>query len=153
MERSALPNDFKEFLNLLNRHEVRYMVVGGYAVGYHGYPRTTNDLDVWVAADQKNIAGLLIALNAFGFSDPAMQQWAQSPRKTLRMGYPPVQIEVLTQISGVEFEQAHARRIEASFDDVSVFVISIGDLRANKRAAGRAKDQDDLLNLPKSDEK
>ena len=99
-----LPPDFKEFLQLLNRYEVEYLLIGGYAVGYHGYPRATGDMDVWVATTPANAAKLLTVLSDFGFgATGATVELFQQPQKVIRMGNPPLRIEVLTSISGVDF--------------------------------------------------
>jgi len=143
-----LPDDFKEFLNLLNGVGIRYMIVGGYAVAYYGFPRATKDIDVWVESGAPNIESLARVLKEFGFTDPVLDEWVKSPEKTLRMGYPPVRIEVLTGITGVEFNQAYGRCIEADLDGVVVRLISLEDLKTNKQAAGRHHDLADLENLP-----
>ncbi|MBI1367430.1 MAG: hypothetical protein GC162_02125 [Planctomycetes bacterium] len=144
-----LPSDFKEFLRLLSSTGVEYLLVGGYAVGYHGYPRTTGDLDLWIATDKTNAQRITQALNAYGFDDPSVEpKLFQTPEKIIRMGVPPMRIELLTTISGVDFRDCYARRIVAEIDGVQVSIIHPNDLRANKRAAGRTKDQDDLEHLP-----
>jgi hypothetical protein len=146
---TRLQADFKDFLNLLNAHRVEYLLIGGYAVGYHGYPRATVDLDVWVARTPANAARLLDALRAFGFSDPVLTpDLFLREGQIVRMGVPPFRIEIATTISGVDFPTCHARRIDATIDDVQVPVIDLASLRLNKRAAGRFKDLDDLENLP-----
>ena len=116
-----LPLDFKEFLKLLNENEVRYLLIGGYAVGYHGYPRATNDMDVWIAVHPEN-AG--------------------------RMGVPPMRLEISTGISGVDFEECFASRIVDALDGIQVNIIDLPHLKTNKKAAGCLKDLADLENLP-----
>ncbi len=149
MERVELHSDFKEFLRFLNDADARYLVIGGYAVAYHGYPRATNDLDVWIDSDPDNIRKVGDVLRRFGFTDPTVtQQWMRDPRKMLRMGYPPVRIEVRTEIAGVSFQEAHPRRVDDTIDDVEVHLIGLHELKKNKRAAGRHKDLADLENLP-----
>lgn len=143
-----LPSDFKEFLRLLNQAKVEYLVIGGYAVGFHGHPRATKDIDVWTSADAANIKRLVDVLKEFGFDMPLLEQWKQNPIKTLRMGYPPARIEVLTVITGIEFKDAFPDRVSATLDGVPVSIIGLADLRANKRAAGRPQDLHDLENLP-----
>ena len=146
-----LPPDFKEFLALLNSEKIEYLVVGGYAVGYHGYPRPTGDLDVWIAMDPDNAARLVGALAKFGFGAAgATRELFLTPGRVVRMGVPPVRIEVLSSISGVEFAACRARQVDAMIDGVPVRVISRQDLIANKRAAGRGKDLDDLKHLERS---
>jgi hypothetical protein len=140
-----LPKDFKEFLNLLNQHKVLYLIVGGYAVGYYGYPRATGDIDVWVQATKRNSLDLKNALEAFGFniSEIAYDSMLQ-PGKILRLGYPPLRIEILNTISGVQFQDCYERRNECYLDEIKVPMISFHDLLANKKAAGRPKDLADV---------
>ena len=144
----TLPPDFKEFLRLLNTHGVEYLLIGGYAVGYHGYPRATNDMDIWIAASEENARRVSHALVAFGFRPETVppELFAQVG-KVFRLGVAPVRLEILTRISGVRFEDAYPRRTVAQLEDVSFNVISLDDLRANKKAAGRPKDLGDLDNL------
>ncbi len=145
-----LPPDFREFFQLLNANRVEYLLVGGYAVGYHGYPRATVDLDVWVATSPENAHRLLAALEQFGFGKDAGTsiELLTQPGNVIRMGSPPLRIEIQTVISGVGFAECYSRRVMAGLDGVPVSVISAEDLKANKRAAGRLKDLNDLENLP-----
>jgi predicted nucleotidyltransferase len=143
-----LPRDFKEFLLLLNSEKIDYMLVGGYAVSYHGYPRPTGDLDVWIAMDRSNAERVVKALAKFGFGDAgATPDLFLAPGKVVRMGNPPVRIEIISSISGVDFAPCRSRRIDAVLDGVPVHVIALADLVANKRAAGRPKDLNDLSHL------
>ena len=143
-----LPTEFKEFLNLLNSGGVDYLVVGGYAVAFHGHPRATGDLDLWIATSQDNVARVRRALGEFGFSKELV---ASAPLdvagKVIRMGNPPLRIELLTSVSGVDFDACHRRRETEIVDAVEIAFISLADLRANKRAAGRAQDIADLEEL------
>jgi hypothetical protein len=143
-----LSPDFKEFLKLLNAHDVRYLLIGGYAVGYHGYPRATEDLDIWVAVHPDNARKIVGVLKLFGLDDPALTPdlFLQQP-KIIRMGYPPMRLEITTSISGVEFDECYLSRIVDTLDDVSVNVIDLEHLKKNKKASGRAKDIADLENL------
>jgi predicted nucleotidyltransferase len=146
-----LPPDFKEFLRLLNSEKIEYLLVGGYAVAHYGYPRPTGDLDIWVAVHPDTAVKLVAVLRAFGFgSAGATPSVFLTPGKVIRMGLPPVRIELLTGISGVVFNEAFARRVSAVIDGVEVSVISRDDLIANKAAAGRAKDLNDLEHLRQS---
>jgi predicted nucleotidyltransferase len=144
-----LPPDFKEFLRLLNAHHVEYLLIGGYAVAYHGHPRATGDIDIWVAMDPLNAERIVAVLKEFGFDLPNL-----SPHlflhddQIIRMGVPPLRIEIATTISGVTFEDCYAVRIVDEIDGVSVNLIDLDNLKANKKAAGRYKDLDDLENLP-----
>jgi hypothetical protein len=134
---------------LLNANRVDYLLVGGYAVGLHGYPRATVDLDVWVRATGDNAERILHALRAFGFELPELEpSLFTDPRSIVRFGVPPFRIEVMTAIDGVEFGPCRTRAVEFDMDDVRVPVISLVDLKTNKRAAGRHKDLADIENLP-----
>jgi len=145
---TPLPQDFRDFLKLLNSEGVEYLVVGGYAVSYHGYPRPTGDLDVWIAVEINNARRLKTVLQKFGFAqDPRRPEDFLVPGLVFRMGVPPVRIEVLTGVTGVEFAACYARRVEAEFDGVIVKIIGRDDLLTNKRAAGRHKDLDDVGRL------
>lgn len=144
-----LPKDFVEFLQLLNSNDVEYLVIGGYAVGLYGYPRATVDLDVWVASTPANAAKLVSVLRQFGFDTPALSpELFTQKNKVIRMGNPPIRIEILTTISGVEFSACYARRNPVNLAGLTVDFIHPADLITNKRAAGRHKDLDDLENLP-----
>lgn len=149
MDEPLLSSDFKEFLRLLNAHGVEYLLVGGYAVGLHGYPRATVDLDVWVNATPTNAERVLAALRAFGFGAPNLvPRLFIDPLSIVRFGLPPFRIEIMTTIDGVEFAPCHARALACDLDGVVVPVIALDDLKTNKRASGRNKDLADLDNLP-----
>jgi hypothetical protein len=144
-----LPPDFKEFLQLLNEHDVRYLLIGGYAVGYHGYPRATVDMDIWVALQPDNARRVVSALQAFGFGLPELtEDLFLLPDKIIRMGVPPLRLEILTSISGVEFEECFNNRVVDMIDGVEVNLIGLDHLKQNKQASGRYKDLSDLDNLP-----
>jgi predicted nucleotidyltransferase len=143
-----LPNDFKEFLRLLNSNGVEYMLVGGYAVGFHGYPRTTGDMDIWVATNARNAEKIVDVLRRFGFGQAELKKALfMTADNVVRMGVPPIRIELITSISGVEFDQCFQRAVTADIDGIAIPVIALDDLRANKRAANRAKDRGDLEEL------
>jgi hypothetical protein len=143
---TALPKDFKEFLLLLNSNSVRYLLIGGYAINFYGYSRNTQDLDVWVAIAPDNAAKIAASLNAFGFLDATGDLFLEESR-VVRMGVPPMRIELLTTISGVEFDGCYARRHIEQIDEVEVPIISPEDLHTNKLAAGRLKDLVDAQRL------
>lgn len=146
-----LPQDFKDFLKLLNSHGVDYLLVGGYAVCFHGYPRYTGDMDIWIAVGETNAVRLVEALREFGFDLPGLSKelFLQESRMT-QLGREPVKIEILNRISGVDFAQARRRCVTYQVDELSIPVIGISDLRANKLASARPKDLADLDNLPPS---
>jgi predicted dehydrogenase len=144
-----LPPDFKEFLRLLNDHEVEYLLVGGYAVAYHGYPRATADMDIWVAIHPRNAQRLVAAIRAFGFDMPELSPDVfLKEDQVIRMGVPPVRIEIVTSATGVNFKACYAERIIDELDGVVVTVINLEHLKINKKAAGRHRDLDDLEHLP-----
>jgi hypothetical protein len=124
-------------------------LIGGYAVGYHGYPRTTGDLDVWVSPDSANAAKVADVLYQFGFSPSSISVNDLSKENQLiRFGVPPLRIEIHTSISGVGFAECFARRVDGFVDGVPAQLIRFEDLKTNKRASGRLKDLLDLENLP-----
>lgn len=149
MATTRIPPDFVAFLRLLNAHRVEYLLIGGYAVGYHGYPRPTGDLDVWIATHPDNAERVLQVLTAFGFGETGITaDELTTPQKVFRMGLPPVRIELQTTISGVQFADSYTRAVHDEIEGVPVRIISLGDLRRNKHAAGRTKDLADLEHLP-----
>jgi len=149
MGTSLLPPDFKDFLKLLNSKQVDYLLIGGYAVGYHGYSRATADMDIWVASYPRNAEKMVEVLREFGFAVEGLSADLFLKENTvIRMGVPPFRIEVLTTISGVSFEECYNERATDTLDDVEVNLISLKHLKANKKAAGRLKDLTDLEYLP-----
>ena len=149
MDPIEFPNDFSEFLRLLNRHEVDYLLIGGFAVALHGYPRATADMDVWVARNTQNAGRIVAALREFGFDIPTLTaELFLDPDHIVRMGNAPLRIEVLMNIDGVDYEECASRSIVHLVNGSPIPVISLDDLKMNKRASGRAKDLNDLENLP-----
>jgi predicted nucleotidyltransferase len=135
-------------LKLLNSHKVEYLLIGGYAVGYHGYPRATADMDLWVAIHQENAEKLVVVLKEFGFDVPELSvNLFLKADQIVRMGIPPMRIELLTTISGVSFEECYSEQIIDVIDGVEVSIINLRHLKLNKQASGRHKDLDDLKNL------
>jgi predicted nucleotidyltransferase len=144
-----LPPDFKDFLRLLNDHQVKYLLVGGYAVGYYGYPRATADMDIWVAIHSQNADKLVSVLKEFGFDFPELSaELFLKKDQIIRMGVPPIRIEIITTISGVTFDECYSELLEETLDGVKVNLISLEHLKINKKASGRHKDLNDLENLP-----
>ena len=149
MATTRLPHDFKEFLKLLNAHNVEYLLIGGYAVGFHGYPRATADMDIWTAVNPVNAERIVAALKEFGFDLPELSpQLFLKEWQIIRLGVPPVRIEIATTISGVSFNDCFAERIVDILDGVKVNLISLNHLKANKKASGRHQDLADLEKLP-----
>lgn len=137
--------DFREFLALLNAHEVKFMIVGGYALAFHGAPRFTGDIDVFVKPDHENAKRIIKALADFGFNslDLTIDDF-QDQNKVIQLGLPPVRIDIITSISGVTWEEADASKESGNFGDVSVFYIGKAQFVTNKRTIGRKKDIADL---------
>ncbi len=143
-----LPPDFKDFLRLLNANKVEYLLIGGYAVGYHGYPRATIDLDIWIAINSENASRIIKTIHDFGFDNPEItENLFLDKDKIVRMGHPPLRIEIMTGISGVEFKACYDDKIIMKIEDVDVNLISLKHLKENKKAANRHKDLDDLEHL------
>jgi hypothetical protein len=137
--------DFLEFLKLLNVHDVEYLLVGGYAVAYHGYPRMTMDMDIWIKISDRNAQNIVKAIREFGFNTDNLNEELFNKMDTIvRMGKKPQLIEIMTTISGVEFDSCYTRRIKKNIDGTDVSIISCEDLKLNKIAAGRSKDIADL---------
>ena len=144
--------DFREFIQALNDHAVRYLVIGGYAVAFHGEPRYTKDLDIWVQMSSENAARLVRALDAFGFG--SLNLTAQdflAPDEVVQLGYPPNRIDLLVSLQGVDFETCYTLRVETVMDDVLVNFIDLENLKKNKQATGRLQDLADLENLMKGE--
>ena len=149
MDTIRFPTELREFLKLLGDHHVEYLLIGGYAVGYYGYPRATGDMDIWIAIDQSNARKVIAALAEFGFGDTDMpSDLFLGPDQIVRMGNTPLRIEILTTISGVNFAEAYPERVVDEIDGIAVSIISREHLKTNKLASGRPKDLGDLDNLP-----
>jgi hypothetical protein len=144
-----LPPDFKDFLRLLNEEQVEYLLVGGYAVGFHGYPRMTKDLDVWVAISPENAARLVRVLQRFGFSLKSLStEPFLNERKVLKIGIEPLRIDIITSIPGVQFSGCYVNKIDYLFDGIHINLINLEDLKTSKRVCGRRQDLKDLDELP-----
>ena len=146
---TKLPRDFREFLSLLKKHGVEYLLIGGYAVGYYGYPRATHDMDVWMAARHDNAERMVSALREFGFDTPDLTaDFFLGEARIVRMGVPPMRLEIITAISGVTFAECYPERVTDMVDGVEISFISLRHLKTNKKASGRHKDLSDLEYLP-----
>jgi hypothetical protein len=149
MAKIELHPDFKDFLRLLTSCNVRYLLVGGYAVGYHGYPRATGDMDIWIEISESNSINVASAFRDFGMPDEAISKdLFLEKNKVIRIGVPPVRLEVITSASGVDFNDCYANREVVEIDGIPINLISLQDLKKNKRAAGRHKDMEDIEHLP-----
>ena len=144
---------YRELLQLLNEFQVEYLIVGGFAVMKYGEPRYTKDLDVWVHNSPQNSVRVVEALNKFGAPlehDGITAQTFTEKQVVYQIGIAPVRIDILTEITGVEFADAWTKRVGSTFFGVPVHFISLDDLMANKQALGRSSDLNDLKQNPKS---
>lgn len=150
MGKLALPQDFKDLLKLLLDHEVRFLIVGGYAVVFHGYPRFTGDLNIWVDNTESNAAKIVASLKQFGFDSPNLKAEMFMAKDSLtRMGVEPMKIEIFTHISGLIFANSFINAATLKIEDsISIPFLSLEDLKKSKRSSGRAQDIADLENLP-----
>ena len=145
---SLLPDDWRDFLAVLDKHQVDYMLVGGVALGVHGHVRYTRDLDVWFRGTEHNATRLISALRDFGFQS-LQSSTAEfcKPRAMLALGLEPNKIELINFADGVDFDACFQNRIIVPLDGVAVSVIGLDDLRKNKKAVGRLQDLADLEQL------
>ena len=147
-----LDKDFNEFVELFLEHNVRFLIVGGYALAAHGLPRATGDLDAWVWINPENAQNIMRALNAFGFQNLSLTESDFSREDSIiQLGYPPFRIDILTSIDGVAFDQAWEKKIVVELNGMKVPFIGREDLIANKKAAGRAQDLADVSRLTSED--
>ena len=143
-----LDADLRALLALLTEHRVEYLVVGGHAVAFHGYPRFTEDLDLYVRAEPDNASRVIAALEAFGFASLGLTiaDFVADDR-VVQLGRAPNRVDFLTRLRGVDFEGAWARRVGGELGDVAVWILSRSDLLKNKRATGRPQDLADAAAL------
>jgi hypothetical protein len=140
--------DFEDFLRLLEEHRVEYMIVGGYAVAFHGFPRFTKDIDIFFAGDPDNLPRLHAALVAFGFqAETVSVETLARPDSVLSIGREPVRIDLLNGIAGVSFAEARGNTVRGRYGSVPVTFIGREDLLRNKRATGRVRDMGDVEEL------
>lgn len=144
----VINQDFKEFIRLLNQNSVKYLVVGGYAVAFHGHPRYTKDLDLWIWINEANAVNLIQSLNEFGFQSLDLKpEDFLKPGYIIQLGYPPNRIDLITQVQGVDFDTCYQSRVEADIDGIVMSFIDLENLKKNKRAVGRYQDLADIENL------
>jgi predicted nucleotidyltransferase len=149
MARIRLAADFRDFLSLCLRHEVRFLVIGGYAVVHYARPRYTGDLDLWIEATAENEARVIAVLRDFGFSSNQLEEgMIADQRQIIRMGFEPMRLELFTHFPGVDFVDCYPRRSTVRIGTLDVPFIGLEDLKAAKRASGRTKDLLDLEELP-----
>src|SRR4030042_4796401 len=140
MDTGILTPDFKEFIKLLNSNKVEYLIIGGYAVGYHGYVRATADMDIWIPRNKQTAEKMEKIVFNFGFSDHKLKkELFLKEENVIQMGNPPFRIDVLTSISGVKFDECFPKRIIDKIDGIKVNIIDIDSLRKSKESAGGEK--------------
>ncbi|MFA9213846.1 MAG: nucleotidyltransferase [Candidatus Methylacidiphilales bacterium] len=145
-----LSKDFKEFIELLNANKVKYLVVGGYAVGYHGHPRYTKDIDLWILMKRSNAENVINAVKEFGFESLGLtEDDFLDTENIIQLGFPPNRIDILTDIAGVDFETCFNNKVVVEFEGSEINFISLIDLITNKEAAGRLQDLADAEKLKK----
>jgi len=144
----VLNQDFREFIEQLNEKKVKYLVVGGYAVAFHGYPRYTKDIDFWIWLNEENADRMLKALKDFGFDSLGIKKDDfLDEDMVIQLGYPPNRIDLLTDATGVEFEACYQQKVQVDIDGLSINFIDLENLIQNKRASGRTQDLADAENL------
>lgn len=144
----VLSKDFKEFIELLNSNQVKYLIVGGYALAFYGHPRYTKDMDVWVLIDPENAKKVVATLRDFGFSQFGLKEEDfLIPNAIIQLGYPPSRIDILTQATGVDFNECYSKKMSLEIDGLIIDFIDIENLKKNKQATGRLQDLADLEHL------
>jgi predicted nucleotidyltransferase len=147
-----LAQDFIDFVKLLNKFEVDYMVVGGYALAFHGKPRHTGDLDIWINNTEENAEKLIYAINEFGLASLGLQKSDFLKEGYItQIGYPPLRIDILNTIDGIKFEEASPNKRIVEADDIPIKYIGLHDFIKNKTASGRSQDLADLKEIKKLD--
>lgn len=143
--------DFKDFLRLLKKNDVEYLIVGGYAVSIHSRPRSTQDIDIWIKSSKGNAEKVLKVINEFGFGEMEISlNDLINENMVIQLGNPPIRIDIMTAIDGVEFNEAYKNKSSFSYYDLeNVYYISFDDLLKNKESSGRDKDIDDIKWLKK----
>ena len=147
-----LPQDFKELFELLNSNNVKYLLIGGYAVGIYGYARSTNDIDIFISDEPENITKLGKSLEQFGFGRANLPDalFAQG-RSLVEMGIEPMKVQLMNFADGIDFTEAFEQRNVVRIEDIEVNVISRENLMKNKKASGRYKDLADIERLEEID--
>ena len=144
----VLDKDFKEFIQLLNENEVKYLVIGGYAVAFHGYPRYTKDLDFWIWANPDNADRLLKTIQDFGLGMLNLsKEDLLDLDNVIQLGYEPNRIDIIVDLEGLDFESCYADRVDSMMDDINVHFMGLDDLIKNKLSTGRMQDKVDADKL------
>ena len=144
-----LTADYSDMIELFNEHEVRYLVAGAYAMSACGYSRSTYDIDLWIDKKDANVEKVLVALDAFGVPFSVTKDDLTKAENIIQIGNAPIRIDLLTDIDGVDFEEAYLNRMIHDFGDLKAPVLDINDIMKNKIASGRAKDKIDVIALQK----
>ena len=140
--------DFKEFLELLNKNQVKYLIVGGYAAAFHGHPRYTKDIDIWILMEKSNAENILKTLAEFGFPDLGITEGdLVSPEVVIQLGYAPNRIDLITEVSGLTFNDCYEKRVIVDVEGVKINFIDLESLKKNKKSSGRHQDLADLESL------
>jgi len=143
-------NDFKEFIELLNEHKVRYLIIGGFAYSFYAEPRFTKDIDFYIDISSVNVNKILKVLEKFGFKDVGLtKEDFQQPKQIIQLGNAPLRIDIVTSIDGVSFKEAWNNRTSGKYGNLNAYFISKSDLIKNKKATGRAQDIADIEKLKK----
>lgn len=154
MKKISLEKDIIEFIELCNRHDVRYLVIGGYAVSVHGYPRTTKNIDVCIEMSEINASKMVQVINDFGFSSLKLNEEDFKKKDSItQLGFPPLRIDILNNLDGVDFDEAWNNKKIVNFENVPVNFIGYNDLITIKQKAGRPQDIADVANLRKRNKK
>jgi len=145
-----IQQDFKELLELLNAHNVEYVIVGAYALAFHGVPRFTGDIDILVKPDLDNAKNIIAALKDFGFGSLDLNESDfNEPEKVIQLGVAPVRIDLITSLTGVSWQNAYSTKVAGKYGDLNVYYLSKEELISNKKTLGRTKDLADIEALEK----
>ncbi len=146
----TLEKDFEDFISLLNQYSVEYLVVGGYAMAFHGRPRYTGDLDIWIGISESNSEKMLLVLRDFGFASlPFQKQDFLKENIINQIGYPPLRIDILTSVDGIDFMEAYDNKETIAVEGLNINFVNLKHLNENKKASGRPQDKIDIKNLRK----
>ncbi|MBS1551166.1 MAG: hypothetical protein JST15_03735 [Bacteroidetes bacterium] len=144
----SLHQDYREFIELLNANKVEYLVVGAFALAFHGHPRYTGDIDFWVNNNEENSKRVYACIKEFGFPTSGLSENDFiSDDLIFQIGYPPVRIDIITSLDALNFEESYKDRVEEFIDDLKISFLCLEDFKKNKKAVGRFKDLADLEGL------
>jgi hypothetical protein len=144
----VLNKDFREFIESLNANGVKYLIVGGYAVGFHGYPRYTKDLDIWLLVSEENAERILKSMDQFGMGNLGLTKAEfLDPDSIVQIGYPPSRIDLVMSCDGIEFESCYLTKIDHVSEGLVLHFLDLENLKKNKKASARPQDLADYDNL------